>query len=613
MPRNYNRNYDNNDEEYNNIRSIRRTNRSRSPEGSDNSDNDEDAIYRRRVTKNNNNSNNNNKYRYDNDNSDNDDYEDNRPIQEQRRNKYSDNYNNDNDRRIKRQSSDTQSFVPRTLQPSENNKVRSSAPNPTSAWHDIRKDSWAEKENSRVDDQPSKPKPWVRATETSDRSFPAKKTLHSSYQDNDNTSFSPVETYEPPVRRNKPRPPPKSEYQPNKRYDSDDDNDNDDVLDKQQENEDRYHQHHQQREQGLNRRNQRDNSPNDDDDDLDNNYNSHNNNSNNNNGNNKYYSSRNQTPLSDAHEVDDNDSSSHNTTTTTTDGPDDDCLTPPQTKLNIKNLESHAFPTPHHSNHNGIPSGMKYGLPFTVPFIHFCPLNGEGTPMVQCLIVRDREDIGSKLYPSYSLYLEKKNKLLLIAKKMSFNSTSNYHLFDMSRGSVNTSKMNKKSGNYLGKLRAADSNRTEYTIVTAAKERKEIGAIAFDRNGLVSQIKEGCQPRKMYVLLPEVSDENTPVEHAVTKSIGKKEITMIDQLRLSDPNKIYSSKDPVFERGNYRLNFNGRVTMASVKNFQLASPSDPDNVICQFGKIADDKFHLDYKAPLNVFQAFCLALCHFDT
>ena len=88
---------------------------------------------------------------------------------------------------------------------------------------------------------------------------------------------------------------------------------------------------------------------------------------------------------------------------------------------------------------------------------------------------------------------------------------------------------------------------------------------------------------------------------------------MIDQLKLSDPNKIYSSKDPVFERGNYRLNFNGRVTMASVKNFQLASPADPDEVICQFGKIADDKFHLDYKTPLNAFQAFCLALCHFDT
>lgn len=259
--------------------------------------------------------------------------------------------------------------------------------------------------------------------------------------------------------------------------------------------------------------------------------------------------------------------------------------------------------------------GAKYGVPFTVPFLHLCPIKGENTALVQCLIVRNRDDISNKLYPTYSLYLEDKNKLLIVAKKMSFNSTSNYHLFDMSRGSVNrSSKLTKKSGNYLGKLRAADKYRSEYTIVTASStDRKEIGAIVFDRNGIVNQLKEGCQPRKMYVKVPEISPENTPIEHSVTKSVGKKQISMIDLLKLSDPNTIFASKDPVFERGNYRLNFGGRVTMASVKNFQLASPDEPDNIICQFGKIAEDKFHLDYKTPLNAFQAFCLALCHFDT
>jgi len=67
----------------------------------------------------------------------------------------------------------------------------------------------------------------------------------------------------------------------------------------------------------------------------------------------------------------------------------------------------------------------------------------------------------------------------------------------------------------------------------------------------------------------------------------------------------------VFEKGNYRLNFKGRVSVPSVKNFQLVSPDDIDTVICQFGKIGEDRFHLDFRAPLNAIQAFSLALAQF--
>jgi tubby and related proteins len=35
----------------------------------------------------------------------------------------------------------------------------------------------------------------------------------------------------------------------------------------------------------------------------------------------------------------------------------------------------------------------------------------------------------------------------------------------------------------------------------------------------------------------------------------------------------------------YCLNFNGRVTLASVKNFQLVAQGDPDTVVLQFGKV----------------------------
>lgn len=90
------------------------------------------------------------------------------------------------------------------------------------------------------------------------------------------------------------------------------------------------------------------------------------------------------------------------------------------------------------------------------------------------------------------------------------------------------------------------------------------------------------------------------------------------------------------------LNFSGKVTVASVKNFQLMSaatvppgpdsgaralttkpsasalapqpgPSDHDQIILQFGKVDKDMFTMDYRYPLSAFQAFAICLSSFDT
>ncbi|TVU43842.1 hypothetical protein EJB05_10340 [Eragrostis curvula] len=87
------------------------------------------------------------------------------------------------------------------------------------------------------------------------------------------------------------------------------------------------------------------------------------------------------------------------------------------------------------------------------------------------------------------------------------------------------------------------------------------------------------------------------------------------------------------------LNFRGRVTVASVKNFQLiaapqldslssessqqaqqqtqppnsSSTSDHDKVILQFGKVAKDMFTMDYRYPLSAFEAFAICLTSFDS
>ncbi|XP_074560143.1 tubby-like F-box protein 8 isoform X3 [Curcuma longa] len=80
------------------------------------------------------------------------------------------------------------------------------------------------------------------------------------------------------------------------------------------------------------------------------------------------------------------------------------------------------------------------------------------------------------------------------------------------------------------------------------------------------------------------------------------------------------------------LNFRGRVTIASVKNFQLIAAPQPaapnlatttqpaaaaapghDKIILQFGKVAKDMFTMDYRYPLSTFQAFAICLSSFDT
>ncbi|KAK6141313.1 hypothetical protein DH2020_024949 [Rehmannia glutinosa] len=73
------------------------------------------------------------------------------------------------------------------------------------------------------------------------------------------------------------------------------------------------------------------------------------------------------------------------------------------------------------------------------------------------------------------------------------------------------------------------------------------------------------------------------------------------------------------------LNFNGRVTVASVKNFQLiasresgAGPAggqeqQQENVVLQFGKVGKDIFTMDYQYPISAFQAFAICLSSFDT
>ena len=229
---------------------------------------------------------------------------------------------------------------------------------------------------------------------------------------------------------------------------------------------------------------------------------------------------------------------------------------------------------------------------------------------VQCTIVRDRSSISSKMYPTYALILDAYNKTLLVAKKMTMNVTSNYHLFDMTRGTPG-STLTKKSCNYIGKLRSLDTASKSYVIVTSAMKKEEIGGVKFERQTVVNHIKEGSQPRKFEVVVPDLDSNNVPIPRPADSGCILDEM---DGTSSSGSRKFHSmqSKAPVFENGNFRLNFRGRVTTPSVKNFQLTPADDVDEILMLFGKCAEDRYHMDYKAPLNAVQAFCIALTQFN-
>ena len=57
---------------------------------------------------------------------------------------------------------------------------------------------------------------------------------------------------------------------------------------------------------------------------------------------------------------------------------------------------------------------------------------------------------------------------------------------------------------------------------------------------------------------------------------------------------ILQNKSPVWNEDSqsYVLNFHGRVTQASVKNFQIVHEKEPDYIVLQFGRVEDVSFSL---------------------
>ncbi|XP_058619924.1 tubby-related protein 1 isoform X2 [Onychostoma macrolepis] len=231
---------------------------------------------------------------------------------------------------------------------------------------------------------------------------------------------------------------------------------------------------------------------------------------------------------------------------------------------------------------------------------------------IKCKVMRDKRGMDRGFYPTYYLHLDNDKKVFLLAgRKRKKSATSNYLI------SIDATDLSRGGDNFIGKLRS-NLMGTKFTVFDnglnpdralrdMSNARQELAAIIYETNVLGFK-----GPRKMTVIIPGMDDDNERVP--IRPRTDNDNILMRYQNRQMDNLIELHNKTPVWndDTASYVLNFSGRVTQASVKNFQIVHSKDNSYIVMQFGRVADDMFTLDYNYPMCAVQAFAIALSSFD-
>ncbi|EDW00970.1 GH20719 [Drosophila grimshawi] len=230
--------------------------------------------------------------------------------------------------------------------------------------------------------------------------------------------------------------------------------------------------------------------------------------------------------------------------------------------------------------------------------------------LYKCRITRDRKGMDRGLFPIYYLHLERdygKKIFLLGGRKRKKSKTSNYIV------SCDPTDLSRNADGFCGKLRSNVFG-TSFTVFDSGNKestdspRLDLAVIIYDTNILGFK-----GPRNMTVILPGMTEDDQRVK---ISSADPKQQGILDLWKMKNMDNIVElhNKTPVWndETQSYVLNFHGRVTQASVKNFQLVHDSDPEYIVMQFGRTSEDVFTMDYRYPLCAMQAFAIALSSFD-
>ncbi|CAI5659232.1 tubby protein homolog isoform X2 [Oreochromis niloticus] len=235
---------------------------------------------------------------------------------------------------------------------------------------------------------------------------------------------------------------------------------------------------------------------------------------------------------------------------------------------------------------------------------------------IQCRVTRDRRGMEKGIYPTYYLHMEKedgKRVFLMAGRKRKKCKTSNYLI------STDPTNLSRDTNSYIGKLRSNVLG-TKFTVYDGGENpekkpfikecesvRQELAAICYETNVLGFK-----GPRKMTVLIPGMLEND---ERVVIRPKNELE-TLLTRHANGNMDKLVTlvNKSPSWneQTQSYVLNFHGRVTQASVKNFQIIHPDNEDYIVMQFGRVAEDVFSMDYSFPMCALQAFAITLSSFD-
>jgi len=314
--------------------------------------------------------------------------------------------------------------------------------------------------------------------------------------------------------------------------------------------------------------------------------------------------------------------------------------------------------------------------------------------LIQCFIKRDKSKLTYHLYLSLtSAVLDDNGKFLLSAKR---SRRTTYTAYIISMDSKNISR---SSSGYIGKLRSnflgtkfiIYDTQPPYNAGTLCSQERTsrrfssrkvspkvptgsypVAQVNYELNVLgtrgprrmqctmhsipTSAVEaDGTVPGQPKELLPRLFESFRTTASSLSKysiadhstDFGSSRFSEFGGVPLQDGDDAEKEMPLVLRNKAPRwheqlqcwcLNFRGRVTVASVKNFQLiaaapqpssgaasepsqqpaqpsssSSSSNHDTVILQFGKVSKDSFTMDYRYPLSAFQAFAICLTSFDT
>ncbi|KAG5051167.1 hypothetical protein AAZX31_02G076900 [Glycine max] len=305
------------------------------------------------------------------------------------------------------------------------------------------------------------------------------------------------------------------------------------------------------------------------------------------------------------------------------------------------------------------------------------PGSRDGT--IQCFIKRDKSNLTYHLFLCLSPALLVENGKFLLSAKRTRRTTCTEYIISMDADNIsrsNSTYIGKLRSNFLGtkfiiydtqppynnaQLSPPGRSRRFYSKKVSPKVPSgsyNIAQITYELNVLgtrgprrmnctmhsipMSALEPGCTVPGQPELLPR-SLEDSFRSISFARSIDNS--TEFSSSRFSDifvaGNEeeqgkgrplVLKNKSPRWHEQLqcWCLNFRGRVTVASVKNFQLIAATQPpaagaptpssqpaqsdhDKIILQFGKVGKDIFTMDYRYPLSAFQAFAICLTSFDT